>query len=365
MIAPSSSGRPIRVLVVDDSAVVRKVLSESLAKFPDIEVVGTAADPYVARDKIIALSPDVLTLDVEMPRMDGLSFLEKLMRAKPMPVVVVSSITPEHSEAAVRALALGAVEVVSKPGSAYSVPEVGQRLVHAIRAAARARVHRSTTPMAPMRAIPAAPIASAAPVLARVQTTHRYLAIGASTGGTKAIEEVLMQLPATAPGTLIVQHMPAGFTASFARRLDQMCAMQVREAKDGDPVVPGVALVAPGGYHMLLQRSGAMLQVRIKDGPPVHHQRPAVDVLFNSVARTVGRNALGVILTGMGADGARGLLAMREAGAHTIAQDEQSCVVFGMPKEAIELGAAVEVLPLGRVARGVLEALAGEPAGAA
>jgi two-component system, chemotaxis family, protein-glutamate methylesterase/glutaminase len=347
--------RRIRVLVVDDSAVVRKVLSEALSRFSDIEVVGTATDPFVARDKIVALAPDVLTLDVEMPRMDGLSFLEKLMRHKPMPVVVVSSITPRQSEAAVRALALGAVEVVSKPGSAYSVPEVGDRLVHAIRAAALARFDT------PVRTSATAPsIATAESILARVQTTHRVIAIGASTGGTKAIEEVLKELPPTTPGTLIVQHMPAGFTASFAKRLDQICPMEVREAKDGDAVLPGVALVAPGGFHMMLQRSGATLQVRVKDGPQVHHQRPAVDVLFDSVSRASGCNAIGVLLTGMGADGARGLLAMRDAGAHTIAQDERSCVVYGMPKEAAEMGAAVEVLPLHRVARGVLSALAAE-----
>jgi two-component system, chemotaxis family, protein-glutamate methylesterase/glutaminase len=350
--------RRIRVLVVDDSAVVRKVLSEALSRFSDIDVVGTATDPFVARDKIVALNPDVLTLDVEMPRMDGLSFLEKLMRHKPMPVVIVSSITPRQSEAAVRALSLGAVEVVSKPGSAYSVPEVGERLVHAIRAAALARFDT------PVRTAPtAASVATAESILARVQTTHRVLAIGASTGGTKAIEEVLKELPATTPGTLIVQHMPAGFTASFAKRLDQTCPMEVREARDGDAVLPGVALVAPGGFHLMLQRSGAALQVRVKDGPQVHHQRPAVDVLFDSVSRASGCNAIGVLLTGMGADGARGLLAMREAGAHTIAQDEQSCVVYGMPKEAAEMGAAVEVLPLHRIAKGVLSALAAEAVG--
>jgi two-component system chemotaxis response regulator CheB len=352
--------RPIRVLVVDDSAVVRKVLTTELSRYPDIEVVGTAVDPYVARERIIELRPDVLTLDVEMPRMDGLSFLEKLMRHHPIPTVIVSSITPAQSEAALHALALGAVEVVSKPGSAYSVPEVGQRLVHAIRAAAHARVV-PTVAAAPVPSPSAAPRAPHASRLATIATTNRLLAIGASTGGTKAIEQVLTQLPATTPGTVIVQHMPAGFTASFAQRLDGLCAMQVREARDGDAVVPGVALIAPGGFHMILQRSGATLQVRIKDGPPVHHQRPAVDVLFGSVARVAGRNAVGMILTGMGADGARGLLAMREAGAHTIAQDEASCVVFGMPKEAIALGAAHEVLPLGRIATATIEALGREP----
>jgi two-component system chemotaxis response regulator CheB len=338
----------IRVLVVDDSAVVRKLLTEALGKFDDIEVVGSAIDPYVAREKIVKLRPDVITLDVEMPRMDGLSFLAKLMKHFPLPVVMVSSLTPQGSDAAIRALALGAVEVISKPGGAYSVPDVGRQLVHAIRAAAAARVTPQMTE---------APTTTTAPLLAQIQTTHKVLAIGASTGGTKAIEQVLTSLPVNAPGTVIVQHMPELFTASFAERLNRLCRMEVREARDGDSVVPGVALLAPGNHHMVLQQSGASHLVRIKDGPPVHHQRPAVDVLFQSVARNVGRNAIGVLLTGMGADGAKGLLAMREAGAHTIAQDEASCVVFGMPKEAIALGAATEVVALPRIADAILHAL--------
>lgn len=341
----------IRVLVVDDSAIVRKVLTEELSKFNDIEVVGTAMDPYVARDKIVKLKPDVVTLDVEMPRMDGLSFLAKLMKHYPIPVVIVSSLTPKNSEAALRALELGAVEVISKPGSQFSTPDVAHHLVHAIRAAAVAKLpQRQKTTESP-------PVTASSVQLSQLQTTHKILAIGASTGGTQAIETMLRRLPVTAPGTVIVQHMPAGFTATFAERLNRVCAMEVREARDGDSVVPGVALLAPGNYHMLLTQSGARYMVRIKDGPRVHYQRPSVDVLFQSVARSAGRNAVGVILTGMGADGAKGLLAMRQAGAHTIAQDEHTCVVFGMPKEAIALGAAAEVVPLPHIADAALRAL--------
>jgi len=349
----------IRVLVVDDSALVRKVLSEELARHPDIEVVGTAIDPYVARDKIVRLRPDVVTLDIEMPRMDGLSFLAKLMRHLPIPVVVVSSLAPRDSETAIRALALGAVEVIAKPGSAFAVDGVAADLARAVRAAASARVGRRLE--APAGASPAGG-GSGAPALlpgtTQLDTTHKVLAVGASTGGTQAIERVLRDLPANAPGTVIVQHMPVHFTAAFARRLDGICPMQVREAVDGDAVVPGVALIAPGDRHMVLQRSGARYVARVKSGPPVHHQRPAVDVLFQSVARHAGRNAIGVLLTGMGADGARGLLAMREAGAHTIAQDEASCVVYGMPREAARMGAAAEILGLDAVPAAVLRALA-------
>ncbi len=348
----------IRVLVVDDSALVRGVLSEELRRYPDIDVVGTASDPFVARDRILELKPDVVTLDVEMPRMDGLSFLERLMRYHPIPVVIVSSLTPEHSEAALRALSLGAVEVVSKPGSAYSVPEVGQRLIQAIRAASRARLAAPTAVRATPRAVTPAVPASAA--LHGLRTTNRILAVGASTGGTKAIEEVLRALPASAPGTVIVQHMPAGFTRSFAQRLDTLCAMEVREAQDGDLVVPGLVLIAPGSIHMVVQRSGAQFVARLKEGPAVHHQCPAVDVLFQSVARAAGRNAVGVILTGMGADGAKGMRAMYDAGAWTIAQDEATCVVYGMPREAVELGGVNEVQPLDRIAQAALDALLAE-----
>ncbi|HEU4630511.1 MAG TPA: chemotaxis response regulator protein-glutamate methylesterase [Gemmatimonadaceae bacterium] len=360
----------IRVLVVDDSALVRRVLSDELAKQGDIEVVGTAIDPYAAREQIVRLRPDVVTLDIEMPRMDGISFLAKLMKHYPLPVVVVSSLAPQHSATAVRALALGAVEVVAKPGSALSTPDVAGELARAIRHAASVKavlLARSDAPVVrgapPEHHDPAGgpgghhPSDASVTTLPRLRTTHRVLAIGASTGGTQAVERLLRALPADAPGTVIAQHMPEHFTAAFASRLDGLCAMEVREARDQDPVVPGVALVAPGNRHLLLQASGARYVVRVKDGPPVHHQRPAVDVLFQSVARAAGPNAVGVILTGMGADGAKGLLAMREAGARTIAQDEASCVVFGMPKEAIRLGAAGAVLPLDAIAPAALRAL--------
>lgn len=336
----------IRVLVVDDSAVVRRVLTEELGRFDDIEVVGSAVDPYVAREKIVELRPDVLTLDVEMPRMDGISFLARLMKHYPMPVVVVSSLTPANSELALRALALGAVEVVPKPGSVYSTPDVGRDLVRAIRAASVAQVsNRDEEPQQP------------APPARRLRTTDKVIAIGASTGGVKAVETVLKGMPADCPATLIVQHMPMHFTGPFAKRLDQECPMEVREARDGDDLAPGLALVAPAGAHLLLSRNGARYVARVKDGPRVHYQRPSVDVLLGSVATAAGANAVGVLLTGMGSDGANGLLAMREAGAHTIAEAESSCVVYGMPKVAAEIGAAVDVTPLPRVAGAILNAL--------
>jgi two-component system, chemotaxis family, protein-glutamate methylesterase/glutaminase len=349
----------IRVLVVDDSALVRRILSEELGRHEGIEVVGTAPDPYVAREKIVRLRPDVVTLDVEMPRMDGLSFLAKLMRHYPLPVVVVSALTPRHSAAAVRALALGAVEVIGKPGSSLAVAGAVAELARAVRVAATARVARLPEPRTAdatsrARLTPHAPLAA----LAGLETTHKVLALGASTGGTIAVERVLRALPANAPGTVVVQHMPEQFTAAFAERLHGLCALEVREARDGDAVVPGVALIAPGGQHLVLHRSGARYVARVKEGPPVHHQRPSVDVLFQSVARHAGPNAVGTLLTGMGCDGAKGLLAMREAGAHTIAQDEASCVVFGMPREAIRLGGAEQVLPLGEIPREVMRAFA-------
>jgi two-component system chemotaxis response regulator CheB len=340
----------IKVLVVDDSAVVRQVLTKELSKAEGIQVVGSAMDPYVARDKILALEPDVLTLDIEMPRMDGLTFLEKLMRHHPMPVIVVSSLTPKGSATALRALELGAVEVVAKPGTAYSVAELTASLVEKIRVAARVtcvkrKMDNVVTPLQTH-------------VQAMITTTHKILAIGASTGGTEAIKEVLMHLPRNTPGTLIVQHMPEHFTKSFADRLNQLCPMDVREAHNHDAVVPGVALLAPGNFHMVLRRSGARYYVEIKDGPRVHHQRPAVDVTFHSVARYAGANAVGAILTGMGADGAEGLLAMRQAGAHTLAQNEATCVVYGMPKEAVKLDAVEHVAPLESLAAKICEQLA-------
>ena len=336
----------IRVLVVDDSAVVRRVLTEELNRFEDIEVVGSAIDPYVARDKIVELQPDVLTLDVEMPRMDGLSFLARLMKHHPMPVVVVSSLTPANSELAMRALGLGAIEVVPKPGSQYSTPDVTRDLVRAIRAASVAQLRPAD-----------GEVVAPAPPSRPLRTTDKLIAIGASTGGVSAIEKVLKGLPADCPATLIVQHMPANFTQPFAARLDRECPMQVREARDGDDLAAGVALVAPAGQHTLLVRSGSRYVVRVKDGPRVHYQRPSVDVLFGAVASAAGSNAVGVLLTGMGSDGAKGLLEMRQAGAHTIAEAEHSCVVYGMPKVAAEIGAAVEVTPLPRVAGSIMNAL--------
>lgn len=340
----------IRVLIVDDSAVVRKVLTEELSKHDDIEVVGSAVDPYVARDKIVKLRPDVVTLDIEMPRMDGLSFLSKLMKHYPLPVVIVSSLSPQNSEVALKALSLGAVEVISKPGTQYSIPDVAGHLVQAIRSAAVARLPNRLD-MATEASVSPGKLAS------QLSTTHKVLTLGASTGGTKAIEAVLRGLPSHTPGTVIVQHMPEHFTAAFAKRLNQVCSMEVREACNNDPIVPGVALVAPGHLHMLVQRNGAKYHVRLKDGPPVHHQRPSVDVLFHSVARNVGRNAVGVILTGMGADGAKGLLAMRESGAYTLAEHEQSCIVYGMPREAIKLGGVDDIVPLPHMAAAIIKAL--------
>ena len=338
----SAVARQIRVLIVDDSAVVRTMLSRELQRDPRIKVVGCAPDPYVARDMIIELNPDVLTLDVEMPRMDGVTFLRKLMQHHPMPVIVLSSLTQEGTATAIEALEAGAVEVLHKPGSSYSVGELTPVLAAAIKNAARATVRPRAAGIA------APPRIGGAHSLA--ETTDKIFAIGASTGGVQALTEVLTALPATAPGIVIVQHMPEKFTASFAKRLDTMCQVRVKEAADGDSVVNGRALIAPGGKHMLLRRSGARYYVEIKDGPQVHHQKPSVDVLFNSVAKYGGANAVGAILTGMGADGAAGLLAMRRAGASTLAQDEATCVVFGMPMEAIKCGAAESVVPLGRVA---------------
>jgi two-component system chemotaxis response regulator CheB len=342
----------VKVLVVDDSAIVRKVLSEELSRERGIEVVGTAPDPYVARDKIVMLKPDVITLDIEMPRMDGLTFLKKLMRHYPLPVIIVSSLTKKGGKLAMEALSLGAVEVISKPSEAYSVGDMSVQLADKIRAVARVDVRRKIE-----TAETETPTTAEISPLALSATTNKIIAIGASTGGTEAIKTVLSSMPPNSPGIVVVQHMPAKFTTSFAERLDSLCALNVKEAEDGDSVVNGRALIAPGNYHMLLRRSGARYYVQVKTGPMVHHQRPAADVLFKSVADYVGPNAIGIILTGMGADGAAGLLKMRQAGARTIAQDEQSCVVFGMPKEAIKLGAAEKVVSLQHITKTSLEML--------
>ncbi len=339
-----------RILIVDDSAIVRKLLAECLSGEKDMEVVGTAPDPFVARDKILTLKPDVLTLDIEMPRMDGLTFLRKLMHYQPMPVVVISSLGQAGCQASLEALRLGAVEVLAKPGGPYSVGELRVDLAAKIRAAAAARPRRGTTPAAPAPQDPPPQPAPRLPRPAALAGTNAVVAIGASTGGTEAIEAVLRQLPPDGLGIVITQHIPPMFSQAFANRLNSICPMEVREARDGDSVERGLALVAPGNFHMLLRKSsGGGFRVTVQDGPRVCYQRPSVDVMFCSVAEVAGSNAMGVLLTGMGADGAKGLLNMKHAGARTIAQDEASCVVFGMPKEAIRLGAAEQVAPLNRI----------------
>ncbi len=339
----------IRVLIVDDSAVVRKVLTEELDQERGIEVIGSAPDPYVARDKIVNLKPDVVTLDIEMPRMDGLTFLRKLMKYYPLPVIVVSSLTHKGGAMALEALASGALEVISKPTVAYSVGDMSLQLADKIRAVANVNLQaRQPSTIEPgHRTNPRSTALS--------KTTNKVLAIGASTGGTEAIKTILSALPPNAPGIIIVQHMPAKFTTSFAERLNSLCSIQVKEAANGDTVSNGQALLAPGNFHMLLKRSGSRYFVEVKSGPMVHHQRPAVDVMFRSVAKTAGANAVGILLTGMGADGAKGLLEMKKTGAGTIAQDETSCVVFGMPKEAIKLGAADKIVALHDIARTALD----------
>jgi two-component system, chemotaxis family, protein-glutamate methylesterase/glutaminase len=341
--------RKIRVLIVDDSAIVRKMLAEALASEPDLEVVGTAPDPYVARDKILSLRPDVLTLDIEMPRMDGLTFLKKLMRFHPLPVIVISSLAQSSSQAALEALQCGAVEVLAKPGGPYSVGELKQDLPQKVRAAAQARLAPAKSPGGNVPGLAAAP-APAAPLVFSGASASTVIAIGASTGGTEAVREVLMGLPANMPGIVIVQHIPPVFSLAFANRLNDMCKLRVKEASDGDRVQAGLALVAPGNFHMTLRKTGGEYRVEVRDGPRVCYQRPSVDVLFESVAQAAKGDAIGALLTGMGADGAQGLLKMKRAGARTIAQDEASCVVFGMPREAIRMGAVDRVLPLGRVA---------------
>lgn len=329
----------IKVLIVDDSAIVRKIFSEELSKYSDIEVVGVAPDPYVARDKIVSLKPDVITLDIEMPRMDGLTFLKKLMKYYPVPTIIVSSLTPKGGKLTLEAMDNGAVDVIGKPGTAYSVGDMSAQLVEKIRAASRVTLTKREF-------VHDANLTDNEPIKALTQTTNKIIAIGASTGGTEALKKVLIKMPPNSPGIIIVQHMPANFTTAFAARLNDLCQISVKEAEDNDSVIPGTALVAPGNFHMILRRSGARYYVEVKTGPMVHHQRPAVDVLFKSTAQYAGANAIGVILTGMGADGAEGLLEMKKKGAGTIAQDEKSCVVFGMPKEAIKLGAADKIVSL-------------------
>lgn len=342
---------PVRVLIVDDSAVVRRALTEALSADPDILVVGSAIDPYVARDKILQLEPDVLTLDIEMPRMDGLTFLKVLMKHRPMPVIVMSSLTTEGSSKALEALQSGAVEVVAKPGSAYSVAEEAGRLAQKIKAVARAAIRARPAAPAPAQGAARAPEPAGRDGHGRRYGPRSLILIGASTGGTEAIKTVLTALPSDLPGILIVQHIPAHFSKAFAQRLNELSHLEVREARNGDVVQPGLALVAPGGFHLLPRWVGNHYVASLSEGPPLHHQRPSVDVLYDSAARAgAGPHSLAVLLTGMGADGAAGMVALRAAGATTIAQDEASCVVFGMPREAIEAGAVQRVLPLDQIA---------------
>ncbi|HTH94951.1 MAG TPA: chemotaxis response regulator protein-glutamate methylesterase [Rhodocyclaceae bacterium] len=333
--------KSIRIFIVDDSATVRQVLSGVLEDIADITVIGSAADPIFALDKMQKDWPDVIILDVEMPRMDGITFLKKIMAERPTPVIICSTLTETGTTTAMQAMSAGAVNIVTKPkiGLKQFLLEAGEELVSAIRAATHANVrHLAVPPHARPAAVMNKINVPLAPITAMAETTEKVVAIGASTGGTQALESVLTGLPAVCPGIVIVQHMPAAFTAAFAGRLNQVCAIEVREACNGDRVTPGKALIAPGGRHMQLKRSGAYYYVEVLDGPPVNRHRPSVDVLFRSVARWAGSNALGIIMTGMGDDGARGMKDMFDAGAMTLAQDEHSCVVYGMPKEAVKLG---------------------------
>jgi two-component system chemotaxis response regulator CheB len=342
---------PIKVLIVDDSALMRQMLTELIERYDDLKVVGSAEDPYVAREKIKALNPDVLTLDVEMPRMDGLTFLENLMRLRPMPVVMVSSLTEKNAQTTFRALELGAVDFVTKPaaGNQESLARYADMIAEKLRAAARAGVPRARSER---RKSPVSPVA--APAIRPGQ----LVAIGASTGGTEALREILSQLPEAIPPVLIVQHMPEIFTRLFAQRLDGLCRIAVTEARHGERLVSGHAYIAPGDMHMRLSREGGHFIVSLDRDPLVNRHRPAVDVLFHSVAAVAGKNATGVILTGMGADGAVGMRALKQAGARNLAQDEASCVIFGMPKVAIESGCVDQIVPLHAMADEILRSLA-------
>lgn len=349
---------PIKVLVVDDSPVVRLTMSEVLGTDPEIEVIGAAADPYQAVAIMREHAPDVITLDIEMPRMDGLTFLQKIMAQHPIPVVICSSHTTEGSDVTVRALDYGAVDIITKPRVATEVFLAESRILlcDAIKAAARIRPDRLARRAGARPKLTADAILAKARPGARLAATEKVILIGASTGGTEAVGVVLEALPAESPGIVVVQHMPEGFTRSFAANLDTFCRLKVKEAADGDPIIPGQALIAPGGKHTLIKRAGTQYIVEVRDGPLVSRHRPSVDVLFRSAARYAGRNAIGIILTGMGDDGALGMKEMHEAGAYTIAQDEQSCVVFGMPKEALRLGGVDHVIALEQIAAVTLRA---------
>ena len=341
--------KKIRVLVVDDSAVVRRMISDALSLDPEIEVVGAACDPYVARDMILQHEPDVLTLDIEMPRMDGLTFLKILQEHRPMPVVIVSSLTPAGSKVALRAMELGAVDVVAKQSSAWNIGSLREQLAHRVKGAARARLSLLH---------PAAPANNSAESSAGIHFSPRQLlVIGASTGGTEAIKSVLSRLPAELPGICIVQHIPPVFSKTFAERLNECCALEVREAAHGDEVRPGTALIAPGDFHMVVEAGPNGYRVRLRQDPPIHYTRPAVDMLFNSAAQCAGRNAVGVLLTGMGRDGAQGMQQLRSAGGINLAQNEATCVVYGMPRAAVDLGVVDRVLPLDHIPHAIIHAL--------
>jgi two-component system chemotaxis response regulator CheB len=351
-----------RVVVVDDSALVRSLLTEIINRQPDMQCIGSASDPYAAREMIRNLDPDVITLDVEMPRMDGLDFLSKLMRLRPMPVVMVSTLTERGAEVTLKALELGAIDFVAKPkiGVADGLKQLADEITDKVRIASKARVSKLHVP-APAAAASAGAGAAPppAPTLASLGrlSTEKLIFIGASTGGTEATREVLTSLPPDSPAVVITQHMPPGFTRSYANRLDGLCKIRVKEAVDGERIIPGHAYIAPGGLHLSVERSGANYIARVVDGEPVNRHKPSVEVLFQSAARVVGPNAIGIMLTGMGADGAKAMRAMREAGSYNVCQDEASCVVFGMPREAIAHGAAHEVLPLSKIAGHIIERL--------
>jgi two-component system, chemotaxis family, protein-glutamate methylesterase/glutaminase len=354
---PTRSG-PIKVLVVDDSALVRRLLTDLLSADRGIEVIGGAHDPIFAMRKMKQQWPDVIVLDIEMPRMDGLTFLRKLMKVRPTPVVICSTLTTKGAETTLQALSAGAVSVIAKPTSGLSdfFGDGGNDVIGAVKGAAQARMRNLVASGGPAPEL-VAPTHSTSQTPGLTRTTQKVVAIGTSTGGTQALERVLSTLPPISPGIVIVQHMPEKFTAMFAQRLDNLCQINVREAVDGDRVMPGRALIAPGGRHMELVRRGAQYHVQLNDEPPVNRHKPSVDVLFRSVARSAGKNAAGFILTGMGDDGARGLLEMSQAGAYTVAQDERSCVVFGMPRAAIELDAARRVLPLDQMANEIMQSV--------
>jgi two-component system chemotaxis response regulator CheB len=347
-----------KVVVVDDSALVRSILTEIINRQPDMECIGAASDPLVAREMIRNTNPDVITLDVEMPRMDGLDFLSRLMRLRPMPVVMVSTLTERGAEVTLKALELGAVDFVAKPkiGVADGIRLLAQDITDKIRIASKAHIRRAPPPPAPGTAppAPAKPVTMAS--LGRA-STEKIIFIGASTGGTEATKDVLINLPADSPAVVITQHMPPGFTKSYAARLDGLCKIRVKEAQDGERILPGHGYIAPGGFHLTVERSGANYIARVQDGEPINRHKPSVEALFLSAAKVVGPNAIGIMLTGMGADGAKAMKVMKDAGAYNYCQDEASCVVFGMPREAIAAGAADEVLPLNQIAAKVLERL--------